>query len=86
MNYKKIKSPTPLSGFYIAYYGSTMNEHKGIYGISHLMEHLICKGIDSLMEDFEREAVNWNAYTSDKEIVFYMTGMNKNVKKWKQIF
>ena len=41
MNYKKVKSPTPLSGFYIAYYGSTMNEHKGIYGISHLMEHLV---------------------------------------------
>lgn len=86
MNYKKIKSPTPMSGFYVAYYGSTMNEHKGIYGISHLMEHLVCKGIDNLMEDFERDAVNWNAYTSDKEIVFYMTGMDKKIKKWKQTF
>jgi len=84
--YKKIKSPTPMSGFYVAYYGSTMNERKGIYGISHLMEHLVCKGIDSLMEDFERDAVNWNAYTSDKEIVFYMTGMDKKIKKWKQKF
>lgn len=84
--YKKIKSPTPMSGFYVAYYGSTMNERKGIYGISHIMEHLICKGIDSMMEDFEREAIHWNAYTSDKEIVFYMTGMDKNLKKWKQKF
>lgn len=75
-----------MSGFYVAYYGSTMNEHKGIYGISHIMEHLVCKGIDSMMEDFEREAIHWNAYTSDKEIVFYMTGMDKNVKKWKQKF
>ena len=86
MNYKKVKSPTPLSGFYIAYYGSTMNERKGIYGISHLLEHLVCKGIDKLMEDFERDAINWNAYTSDTMIVFYMTGMDKNVKKWKQKF
>ena len=85
-NYIKVKSPTPLSGFYIGYYGSTMNERKGIYGISHLMEHLVCKGIDTLMEDFERDAVNWNAYTSDKEIVFYMTGMDKHIKKWKQTF
>lgn len=86
MNYKKIKSPTPMSGFYVAYYGSTMNEHKGNYGISHLMEHLVCKGIDKYMEDFEREAMHWNAYTSDTLIVFYMTGMNKNIKKWKHIF
>lgn len=86
MSYKKIKSPTPLSGFYIVYYGSTMNERKGIYGISHLMEHLVCKGFDDLMEDFERDAVSWNAYTSDKEIVFYMTGMDKHIKKWKKTF
>ena len=85
-NYKKIKSPTPMSGFYIAYYGSTMNERKGIYGLSHIMEHLVCKGIDTLMEDFERDAVNWNASTGDKEIVFYMTGMDKHIKKWKQTF
>ena len=75
-----------MSGFYVAYWGSTMNEHKGIYGISHIMEHLVCKGIDSLMEDFESEAIHWNAYTSDKEIVFYMTGMDKKVKRWKQKF
>lgn len=86
MSYKKIKSPIKLSGFYIVYYGSTLNEHKGIYGISHLLEHLVCKGIDSLMEDFERDAVAWNAYTSDKEIVFYMTGMDKHIKKWKKKF
>lgn len=85
-NYKKIKSPTPMAGFYVGYWGSTMNERRGIYGISHLLEHLVCKGIDELMEDFERDAVNWNAYTSNKEIVFYMTGMDKKIKKWKQKF
>jgi zinc protease len=85
-HYKKFKSPTPLSGFYIAYWGSTMNEHKGIYGISHLMEHLVCKGFDKYMEDFERDAIEWNACTSDKDIIFYMMGMDKHVKKWKKIF
>jgi len=84
--YKKIKSPTDLSGFYIAYYGSTMNEHKGIYGISHIMEHLICKGFDDLMKDFEFDGISWNAYTSDNVIVFYMTGLDNYVKKWKKTF
>lgn len=84
--YKKFKSLTPLSGFYIVFYGSVMNEHKGIYGISHLMEHLVCKGIFPLLEDFERDSISWNAYTSDNMIVFYMTGLNRHVNKWKKAF
>ena len=37
-----VKSETGLSGFYIVFGGSTMNEKPGSYGISHLLEHLIC--------------------------------------------
>jgi predicted Zn-dependent peptidase len=85
-NYIKVKSKTDLSGFYIVYYGSTLNEYKGIYGISHLMEHLVCKGIDHLMDDFEKDGISWNAYTSDRNIVFYMTGLDEYVNKWKKIF
>jgi len=86
VKYNKIKSPTNLSGFYVAYYGSVMNEHKGIYGISHLLEHLICKGFDDLIEKFESDGITWNAFTNDSEIVFYMTGLDIFVKKWKKIF
>lgn len=85
-NYIKVKSKTKLSGFYIVYYGSTLNEYKGIYGISHIMEHLICKSFEHLMLDFERDGILWNAYTSDREIVFYMTGLDKYVNKWKKLF
>ena len=85
-NYIKIKNKTKMSGFFIIYYGSTLNEKPGIYGISHLMEHLVCKGIDHLMEDLERDGITWNAYTSDKEIVFYMTGLDEYVTKWKKPF
>jgi len=84
--YKKIKSLVPLSGFFIVYHGSVMNEKKGIYGISHLMEHLLCKGIFPLLEDFESDGIHWNAYTSDTMVVFHMTGLNRNVNKWKKIF
>lgn len=84
--YKKIKSPTPLSGFYVAYWGSVLNEKKGNYGISHLLEHLLCKGFDEYMENFEKDAIGWNAYTNDTSVVFYMTGMDKKVKRWKKIF
>ena len=85
-NYIKVKSKTEMSGFFIVYYGSTLNEKPGLYGISHLMEHLVCKGIDHIMEDLERDGISWNAYTSDKEIVFYLTGLDEYVNKWKKPF
>ena len=68
-----LKSQTDLSGFYVVFYGSTNLEERGIYGISHLMEHLICKNFEHLRDDFEREGIDWNAYTTQNEIVFFFT-------------
>ena len=76
-----LKSQTELSGFYIIYYGSTLLEERGTYGISHLMEHLMCKNFEHLRETFEREGIDWNAYTSSNEIVFYFTGLDKYLSK-----
>jgi len=76
-----LKSETDLSGFYIVYKGSTYLEERGIYGISHLMEHLMCKNFENLREIFEREAISWNAYTSKNEIVFYFTGLDEKLSK-----
>jgi predicted Zn-dependent peptidase len=81
-----LKSETELSGFYIVYEGSTNLEKKGWYGISHLMEHLMCKNFDHLQEDFDKDGIDWNAYTSSNEIVFYMTGLDEKVNKWKGEF
>lgn len=76
-----LKSETDLSGFYIVFNGSSNLEKRGIYGISHLMEHLICKNFESLRDDFEREGIDWNAYTSQNEIVFYFTGLDKYLSR-----
>ena len=76
-----LKSQTDLSGFYLVYYGSTNFEQRGIYGISHLMEHLMCKNFENLREIFDREAISWNAYTSKNEIVFYFTGLDEMLSK-----
>jgi len=81
-----LKSQTDLSGFYVVYEGSTNLEKKGWYGISHLMEHLMCKNFDHLQEDFDRDGIDWNAYTSNNEIVFYLTGLDEKVNKWKGEF
>ena len=46
-----LKSQNDLSGFYIVYEGSTNLEKPGWYGLSHLMEHLLCKTFFHLLED-----------------------------------
>jgi len=78
-----LRSQTELSGFYIIYYGSTLLEERGNYGISHLMEHLMCKNFEHLRETFEKEGIDWNAYTSSNEIVFYFTGLDEYLNKRK---
>ena len=81
-----LTSETELSGFYVVYEGSTNLEKKGNFGISHLMEHLMCKNFDHLQEDFDKDGIDWNAYTSGGEIVFYLTGLDEKVNKWKGEF
>lgn len=80
-----LKSQTDLSGFYIVYEGSTNIEREGIYGISHLGEHLMCKAYEHLQNEFERYGIMWNAYTSSNEIVFYFTGLDEYVSKYRDI-
>lgn len=81
-----LKSQNELSGFYVVYEGSTNLEKPGWYGISHLMEHLMCKNFDHLQEEFDKDGVDWNAYTSSNEIVFYMQGLDVKINKWKHEF
>lgn len=79
-----LKSQTDLSGFYIIYEGSVNQEEPGVYGISHLLEHLLCKTFEHLQDDFETYGIDWNAYTSGNEIVFHFTGLDDNLKDYRK--
>ena len=79
------KNKTDLSGFYIVYRGSVLNEDETNYGISHLMEHLMCKMFKQYYTEFERYGINWNAYTSNNEVVFHMTGLDEYLYKYRHI-
>lgn len=81
-----LPSQTDLSGFYVVYEGSTNLENKGNFGVSHLLEHLCCKFFDHLQEDFDRDGISWNAFTTSNEICFYLTGLDEKVNKWKGKF
>ena len=80
-----LKSQNDLSSFYIIWEGSTNLEKKGIFGIAHLCEHLQTKMIDHLQEDFDRDGIEWNLWTSSNEICMYIQGWEEKVNKWKYI-
>jgi len=81
-----LDNQTDLSGFYVVYNGSTNIEEPGNFGISHLMEHLLCKSFDHLQDTYEENGLSWNAYTSPNEIVFHLSGLDENVQKYKKEF
>ena len=77
------KSKTELSGFYIVYDGATMNEYKGVYGISHLIEHLMCNKIKEIEDDMHQDGIVYNASTSSHNVGFHIHGLDKYVKKYR---
>ncbi len=82
---KNLKNETDLSGLYFVYNGSTNLEKKGIYGIAHLMEHLKCKAFDDLHDELQANAISWNAYTTDNQVVFYFTGLEEYLAPFRDI-
>jgi predicted Zn-dependent peptidase len=78
-----LPNETDLSGFYIIHRGSTLNEKKGIRGISHLMEHLVCKSIDTFLDDFSRDGIEWNAFTSNDVVTFEFQGLEEKLDKYR---
>jgi predicted Zn-dependent peptidase len=83
MSIVNLPSPTDLSGFYVVYKGSTNLEKKGIYGISHLMEHLVCKAVDPYQDELDTLGITHNAYTTGNEIVFWLRGLDESLSKWR---
>lgn len=78
-----LKSQNDLSGLYFVYYGSCNLERPGLYGSSHALEHLQCQSFEHLTDDLDNNGIEWNAYTSSNEIVFYFTGLEENLAKFR---
>ncbi len=83
---KNIKNDIELSSFHVVFDGSTMVEKIGTLGSSHILEHLICKSFEHLQDDFQRYGISWNAYTSNTEVVFHLSGLDEYVNKYKYEF
>lgn len=86
MSIINLPSQTDLSGFYVVYKGSTNLEKKGIYGLSHLCEHLVTKCLDPYQDELDRLGITFNAYTSGDDIVYYMKGLDRSLSQWRNKF
>jgi len=78
-----LKSQTDMSGFYVVFDGSTNLESEGTRGTSHLIEHLICRSFKDMRNDFLRDGIDWNATTTVNNVVFYFTGLESSLKKYR---
>jgi len=79
-----IRSNTPMSGFYVIYKGGASVERDGTRGISHLMEHLMCKSFEDQANALVQNGVMSNAFTSNDRVAFFIKGIDRYVNEFKQ--
>lgn len=57
-------------------------EKDGEHGLSHLVEHCMCEQVKKFENKMKEYSVSWNAYTTSDEIVFFISGLDKYIKKF----
>lgn len=57
-------------------------EKDGEHGLSHLVEHCMCEQVKQFENKMKEYSINWNAYTTSDEIVFYISGIDKYLRKF----
>jgi predicted Zn-dependent peptidase len=82
------KKPTikNIGSFSIQFLNSCSVEELGFRGISHLVEHCMCEKIKDMENEFSKYSLSYNAGTSSNGIVFYLSGIDKYVNKFKYKF
>lgn len=80
------KSKTDLASYHIIYGDAVPRERPGIYGISHLAEHLICTKIKDMEDELNEYAVYWNGNTGNERVRFYLSGLDDCVSRFAERF
>ena len=76
-----IKSSSGMAGLYLVFHNVPLKETPGYRGVSHLVEHLLCKCYDHLQTKLQALCIDANAYTSSNEVVFHFTGLSKPLEE-----
>lgn len=76
-----IKNDIGMAFLGLGYNFAALQELPGKRGVSHLMEHLMCKPFDKMLPKIKRLGLSYNAYTSDDRTVFYLSGLEESLKQ-----
>lgn len=87
MNIFKQFIPTEdgLSAFVLVFDGACLKESRYTYGFSHLIEHLVASKLKKYENKFNEVGIGYNACTSNDQIMYYITGLDKGVCKYKHL-
>lgn len=84
-NYKNVYPGTPSFGSINIFFDAGGKiESKGTRGISHLVEHLLCKSFEDISEKIDAHGISNNATTSENRVMFYFNGINEHLKKFEE--
>lgn len=75
----KIKN---MGAYEIHYRDCFAKEKDGEHGLSHLVEHCMCEQVKKFENKMKECSINWNACTTADEIVFFITGIDKYLRKF----
>ena len=82
----KVSSDIRMNLLAIGYDAGGNFEKDGNRGTSHLMEHLMCKTFDDQLSKMKRLGIDYNAFTSDKRVVFHFSGLEESIEEMGQLF
>lgn len=74
-----------LAKIILVFEGSNVESQEEL-GLTHLIEHLICKKLDYLQYEFNKNSVLFNAETTNTSTIYYIHGLDSKVKKFSNIF
>ena len=75
-----------FGSFSIQFENSLSNEKPGFYGISHLVEHCMFEKVKEFEQELLKYDIGYNAITNKYNVIFFITGIDKYVKKFKNKF
>ena len=81
MAYYYTKSSIKMANLTIAYNMGGLFDQEGQKGISHLMEHLVCKTFKDEYAELQKYDIEFNACTGDDMVKVYFNGMEKYIQE-----
>ena len=79
--YHYAPNSVPIAKLAFKYPFGGATEREGQRGISHLMEHLMCKTFDDLRPKMTKLGIDHNAYTNNLSTVFYFAGLTRFINE-----